>query len=78
MLACSSAHARPCSNVAIGTSIKKHVATHVATTKHTQDAQEYVMDNHKKEEPNQTHGEHGENLLVRLPPSVLTLLRLAI
>jgi hypothetical protein len=51
--------------------MKKHVAKNVATPKHTQDTQEYLMDNHEKVEHTQTHREHVENLLVRLPPSAL-------
>ncbi len=49
--------------------MKKHVATDVATPKHHQDTQEYLVYNHKQEKSNKTQGEHGENLLVRLPPS---------
>jgi hypothetical protein len=44
-----------------------HVATNVATPKHTQDTQEYLIDNHKKEEPNKTQREYLENLFVRIP-----------
>jgi len=51
----SNAQARPCSNKATSIVMKKHVATNVATPKHTQDTQEYLINNHEKEEPNQTH-----------------------
>jgi hypothetical protein len=49
--------------------MKKHVAKNVATPKHNQHTQKYLMHTRKKEEPNQTHGEHVENLFVRFPPS---------
>ncbi len=50
----SNAQARRCSYKATSTPMKKHVAANVATPKHTQDTQEYLIYNHKKEEPNKT------------------------
>jgi hypothetical protein len=54
MYSCSNAQAIPCSNEILNLGINEHVAIHVATPKHSQDTQEYVMDNLQKEEPNKT------------------------
>ncbi len=43
-----------CSNQITSAIMKKRVAKNVATQKLTQDAQEYLIDNHMNEEPNQT------------------------
>src|SRR5215467_4001967 len=69
MRSCSNAQARLCSNSIQSTTVKRRVAAHVATPTHTQDTQEYLMDNHRNEEPNQTHWNTLEIRFVLLPPS---------
>lgn len=44
------------------------VATNVATPEHGQGTQEYLMYNHKKEEPNQIHRKHGKTPVRSSPP----------
>ena len=52
---CSNAQAKPCSDTIQSTTMKTHVAAHVATPKHTQDTPNNVRDTYEKEERNQTH-----------------------
>jgi hypothetical protein len=52
--ACSNTQARPCSNTAIHTTMKRHVARNVATPKHHQHPQKCLRHNHQSEKHNQT------------------------
>jgi hypothetical protein len=68
MYSCSNAQAIPCSNEIRTTGMNEHVAIYVATPKHNQNIQEYVMDNHHEEKHTETQREYVENPIVSTPP----------